>query len=314
MFATGTDRIVTDLLDDAYAALHAGTVALGIRNVVCTPLNVVQYGADAVERRIGVLYLDSRERGYLQTVGVLHALAVEAAVVIENARLYKEVVEKERAAQELRIAAEIQNALLPPPYFSGPSAELAAVTTPCRAVGGNLFDYVARPDGNLTFALCDVAGKGTSAALLTAVVQGLLAAEAETTDGPATVMSRVNKALCRRSIGSRFVTGFYAERAPNGPLTYCNAGHNAPFLVTAAGVHRLETGGSVMGLFDTAQFDTGREAVGTGDLLVVFSDGDDGLIAKDLRADLNHHLAQHRVDFSGHDRRARLQGGQFQFA
>jgi pSer/pThr/pTyr-binding forkhead associated (FHA) protein len=113
VFTTGTDRVVTDLLDDAHASLHAGTVALGIRHVVCTPLTVVQYGADAGARRIGVLYLDSRERGYLQTVGVLHALAAEAAVVIENARLYKEVIERERAAQELRIAAQIQQALLP---------------------------------------------------------------------------------------------------------------------------------------------------------------------------------------------------------
>lgn len=273
VFATGEDRIVTDLLDDAHASLHAGTVALGIRHVVCTPLNVVQYGADAVQRRIGVLYLDSRERGYLQTVGVLHALAAEASVVIENARLYKEVVERERAAQELRIAAEIQQALLPPPAFSGPAGELAAVSTPCRAVGGDLFDYVARPDGALVCAVCDVAGKGTSAALLTAVVQGLLAAEAESSDGSATVMSRVNRALCRRSIGSKFVTGFHAVRAPQGPLEYCNAGHNAPFLVTAAGVQRLDVGGPVMGLFETAAFDTGRADVAPGDVLVIFSDG-----------------------------------------
>lgn len=273
VFTTGTDRIVTDLLDDAHASLHAGTVALGIRHVVCTPLNVVQYGADAMERRIGVLYLDSRERGYLQTVGVLHALAAEAAVVIENARLYREVVERERATQELRIAAQIQQALLPPPHFSGPAGELAAVSTPCRAVGGDLFDYVGRPDGGLVVSVCDVAGKGTSAALLTAVVQGLLAAEAETNDGPATVMSRVNRALCRRSIGSKFVTGFYAARAPHGGLEFCNAGHNAPFLVTAGGVQRLETGGPVMGLFETAAFDTGVADVATGDVLVIFSDG-----------------------------------------
>ncbi len=273
VFATGTDRIVTDLLDDAHASLHAGTVALGIRHVVCTPLNVLQYGADVQERRIGVLYLDSRERGYLQTVAALHALAAEAAVVIENARLYKEVVERERAAQELRIAAQIQQSLLPPSKFAGASAELAAVSTPCRAVGGDLFDYVTRPDGTLTFAVCDVAGKGTSAALLTAVVQGLLAAEADSTDGPAAVMARVNRALCRRSIEARFVTGFYAAREPGGPLQYCNAGHNAPFLITESGASRLDIGGAVMGLFQTASFDTGTVEVSAGDVLVVFSDG-----------------------------------------
>ena len=274
VFATGTDRIVTDLLDGAHAPHHAGTVALGIRHVLCTPLNVVQYrGAGSDVRRIGVLYLDSRERGYLQQAGALHALAAEAAVVIENARLYQEVVEKERVAQELRIAAEMQQSLLPPAYHLAPQAELAAVTTPCRAVGGDLFDYVLRPNGELTFAVADVAGKGTSAALLTAVVQGLFAAEAEALDGPAVVVTRVNNALCRRAIASRFVTAFFGQLGPDGDLQYCNAGHNPPFLVTKTGLKRLEAGGTVMGLFDQGLYDTGREHVDPGDMLLLFSDG-----------------------------------------
>ena len=274
VFATGSDRIVTDLLDGAHAPHHAGTVALGIRHVLCTPLNVVQYrGAGSDVRRIGVLYLDSRERGYLQQAGALHALAAEAAVVIENARLYQEVVEKERVAQELRIAAEMQQSLLPPAYHLAPQAELAAVTTPCRAVGGDLFDYVLRSNGELTFAVADVAGKGTSAALLTAVVQGLFAAEAEALDGPAVVVTRVNNALCRRAIASRFVTAFFGQLGPGGDLQYCNAGHNPPFLVTKTGVKRLEAGGTVMGLFNQGLYDTGREHVDSGDMLLLFSDG-----------------------------------------
>jgi serine phosphatase RsbU (regulator of sigma subunit) len=282
VFATGTDRIVTDLLDGAHAPHHAGTVALGIRHVLCTPLNVVQYGPNVRGggapggndvRRLGVLYLDSRERGYLQQAGALHAMAAEAAIVIENARLYQEVVETERNAQELRIAAQMQQSLLPPAYHLAPVAELAAVTTPCRAVGGDLFDYVVRPDGQLTFAVADVAGKGTSAALLTAVVQGLFAGEAETEDGPATVVSRVNNALCRRALASRFVTAFYGQIAPDGALHYCNAGHNPPFLLRSDGVTRLEAGGTVMGLFDRVQYETGIDHVAAGDMVVLFSDG-----------------------------------------
>ena len=272
VFATGTERIVTDLLDDAHAAMHTGTVALGIRHVLCTPLEVMQYG-DGTVRRLGVLYLDSRERGYLQHAGTLQALAAEAAVVIENARLYREVVERERAAQELRIAAKIQRALLPPPYHRGQRVELAAAMTPCRDVGGDFFDYSEQPDGTFAFAVGDVAGKGTSAALLTAVVQGLLTAEANTADEPGRVLTRVNKAICRRAIESRFVTAFYGQLTGDGVLRYCNAGHNPPFLLTHEGVERLETGGLVLGLFDFAAFDTGETVVGSGDLLVLFSDG-----------------------------------------
>ncbi len=272
VYATGTDRIVTDLLDEMHAALHAGTVALGIRHVHCTPLRVVQYAAGG-ERRIGVLYLDSRERGYLQTVGAVHALAAEAAVVIENARLYQQVVEKERVAQELRIAAQIQQALLPPPYYADERVELAAMTTPCREVGGDLFDHFVRADQGLSFAVADVAGKSTSAALLTAVVQGLFAGEAETADNPGDVLTRINRALCRRAVLARFVTAFYAQLRPDGDLQYSNAGHNPPFLLSGDRVTRLEEGGTVLGLFATGSYDVGRAPFRTGDLLLLFSDG-----------------------------------------
>ena len=120
VFRTGEPRIVADLLDGELANVHMGTVALGIRNVLCVPLRLVRYldKAEAVgdERRIGVLYLDSREKGSLlssSTRAALETLATEAAVAIENARLYRETMEKARMEQEMRIAAEIQQALLP---------------------------------------------------------------------------------------------------------------------------------------------------------------------------------------------------------
>jgi serine phosphatase RsbU (regulator of sigma subunit)/pSer/pThr/pTyr-binding forkhead associated (FHA) protein len=277
VFATGVDRIVSNLMDDVNASNHGGTLALNIRQVLCTPLKVPLFGSElhsgSGERRIGVLYLDSREQGYMQTASVLHALAAEAAVVIENARLYQEAVHAERTAQELRIAAELQRTLLPADRFTSPAVELAASTTPCRAVGGDLFDYIPHEDGSLSFTVGDVAGKGTSAALLTAVVQGLLAAESVAADSPAQVCTRLNRALCRKSVASRFLTMFYGRIDRQRHLRYCNAGHNAPFLVTAGGTQRLDTGGTVIGLFDFSVYDTGEALVAPGDLLIVFSDG-----------------------------------------
>jgi serine phosphatase RsbU (regulator of sigma subunit) len=276
VFNTGVDRIVSDLLDDANASRHGGTLALGIRHVLCTPLKVAQFHGghgQAGEQRIGVLYLDSREKGYLQAAGVLHALAAEASVVIENARLYQEAITAERAAQELRIASDIQRALLPPDRFASVRVELAASTTPCRSVGGDLFDYIEQESGALAFTVADVAGKGTSAALLTAVVQGLLAGESNHVDQPAQVCTRLNRALCRRAVASRFVTVFYGQLGTDHTLKYCNAGHNAPFLVTSSDILRLDAGGTVVGLFDFSEYDSGEVPVAAGDLLVVFSDG-----------------------------------------
>jgi serine phosphatase RsbU (regulator of sigma subunit) len=273
VFATGEDRIVWDLLDDAHALVHMGTIQLGIRHVLCTPLRVMPFGSEGIERRLGVLYLDSRERGHLQHAEALHALAGEAAVVIENARLYREALERERAAEELRVAARIQQALLPGPRFSCAFAELAAHTTPCLDVGGDFFDYTQRANGDITFMVADVAGKGTSAALLTAVCQGLLDADTEAEDDPAQVLQRVNRGLCRRGIASRFVTAFFGQLSPSGALLYCNAGHNPPLLLSAGGLQHLNVGGPVLGVFDAFQFKVGCAQLDPGDTLVMFSDG-----------------------------------------
>ena len=138
VFETGQPRLIADLLDGELANVHMGTVALGIRHVLCVPLKVVRYvdeaeAAPADERRIGVLYLDSRERGTLlssTTRAALETLATEAALAIENARLYRSALEKAKLEQEIRIAAEIQQALLPKPRHEGGFFDAAGATHP----------------------------------------------------------------------------------------------------------------------------------------------------------------------------------------
>jgi len=284
VFRTGEPRLVADLLDGELANVHMGTVALGIRNVLCVPLKLVRYldkaeAADVErERRIGVLYLDSREKGVLMsssTRNALETLATEAAVAIENARLYRETMEKAKMEQEMKIAAEIQQALLPKTLRAGSFFTAAAASIPCRSIGGDFYDYVDLPAGSLGFALGDVAGKGPPAALLSAMMQGIFAAQAATSDSPSQTITRVNLALYRRGIESRFVTLMYGAIAPDGRLTYCNAGHNPPLIISSASlaVRRLECGGPIVGLFEGATFDEETIALSPGDWLIVFSDG-----------------------------------------
>ena len=280
VFKTGQEKIVADLLDGDLANVHMGTVALGIRHVLCTPLKLVRYLDKAdmpnVEKRIGVLYLDSRERGALLSRAAraaLETLATEAAVAIENARLYRETLEKARMEQELRIAAEIQQALLPEPRRKGPFFEAVGQSVPCRSIGGDFFDYVDLPNGAFGFAVGDVAGKGAPAALLTAVLQGVFASQASSGSSPSETLSRVNIALIRRAIESRFATALYAIIGSKGELSYCNAGHNPPMVFGRNGVERLEKGGLILGLFEHATFEEGSTTLEPGDLLVAFSDG-----------------------------------------
>ena len=174
VFATGELKIVADLLDGDLANVHLGTVALGIRHVACIPLRMVRYldRADmkADTRNIGVLYLDSREKGSLlapHTRTALDTLATEAGVAIENARLYRETLEKARIEHELKIAAEIQKALLPEGSHDGAFFESAGTSVQARSIGGDFFDMQDMPDGQFGFLVGDVAGKGPAAALLT---------------------------------------------------------------------------------------------------------------------------------------------------
>jgi sigma-B regulation protein RsbU (phosphoserine phosphatase) len=281
VFKTGEPKILADLLDGDLANVHMGTVALGIRNVQCVPLKLVRYvekaeAAIPEERRIGVLYLDSREKGSFlshSTRGALETLATEAAVAIENARLYRETMEKAKMEQEMRIAADIQQALLPKGGRVGAFFTLAAASLPCRSIGGDFYDYVDLPGGGFGFALGDVAGKGPPAALLSAMMQGIFAAQAAASDTPCQTIARVNLALYKRGIESRFVTLMYGSLEPDGRLTYCNAGHNPPLVVGKGGVRRLETGGPIVGLFEGATYEEETITLTPGEWLIVFSDG-----------------------------------------
>ena len=280
VFETGRDRIVADLRESDVARQHLGTVALGIRHVLCTPLRVVRYleqsSGDLEQRPIGVLYLDSREKGQLMSAAArtaLEAVAGEAASAIESARLYREATEKARMEREMLLAAEIQRALLPEAMQSGPHFDVAAASIPCRSIGGDFFDYFNFADGRFGFTLGDVAGKGPSAALLTAMIQGAFSAQVASTDSPAALLAHINRTLIRRAIQSRFVTVMYGVLGADGRLTYSNAGHNPPILIGRNGVRRFETGGLILGLFPHATYEEETVQLEDGDTLVVFSDG-----------------------------------------
>ena len=282
VFETGNARLIADLLDGDLANVHMGTVALGIRHVLCVPLNVVRYVDDATAvgpigaKRIGVLYLDSRERGALlatSTRGALETLAVEASLAIENARLYRSALEKAKLEQEIRIAAEIQQALLPKPRHGGRFFETAGTTIPCRSIGGDFFDVIDLAGDVLGFALGDVAGKGPPAALLSALVQGIIAGQTASAEGPSAILARVNAAMIRRAVAARYATMFYAELHADGRLVYGNAGHNPPIVVGPGGLRRLEAGGPPVGLFEDLSYESGEVQLLEGDRVIVFSDG-----------------------------------------
>ena len=279
-FRTGQTQIVHNLPDSPLAADHEGTVALGIRNVLCSPLRVVEYvDADATQeedRRIGVLYLDSRERTSFRSRSMqeaLETLAKEAAAAIENARLYREARKQAALEKDLQTAHAFQQALLPTHAPDLGFFEAAASMVPCRMIGGDFYEYISLPEGALGFTLGDVAGKGAPAGLLGARIQEIFFAQAPTLIEPAATIAAINATLVRRSLEARFVTMVYGILEPGGRLRYCNAGHNHPVLVTANGIRRLHTGGLIVGLFPEGEYEEEAVQLERGDLPVIFSDG-----------------------------------------
>ncbi len=279
VFATGEVKIVADLLDGDLANVHMGTVALGIRHVLCVPLRLVRYldRADLPSdtKTTGVLYLDSREKGSLlsaNTRSALDSMAIEAGVAIENARLYRQTLEQARTEHELKIAAEIQRALLPPGRHAGAYYQAMGTSLPSRLIGGDFFDFSERVDGAFGFAVGDVAGKGPAAALLTAKIQGLFSAQSDE-GSPAQTIRTVNRGLARRAVEAKYATVFHATLDPRGVLTYCNAGHNPPLLYGHGGLRRLESGGMPVGFFEHAPYSDEIQQLEAGDVLIVYSDG-----------------------------------------
>jgi phosphoserine phosphatase RsbU/P len=279
VFESGQSQFVSDLMDGKLAGTHEGTIAIGIRHVMCVPLQAASRsaGPGIAQRTIGVLYLDGRQRGTIDseaTRSSLEAFATQAAIAIESARLYAESAEKARIERDLRVAADIQRALLPETTFRTATSELAASSIPCRTVGGDFFDYLEMDDGRFGFTIGDVAGKGPPAALLAAAVQTNFVALAPISADPGDAVSRINKALLRRAVEARFATLFYGVADADGTLRFCNAGQEPPMLLRGTGdVEWLEAGGPPLGLLPIAVFESGEAKLLPGDMVVVYSDG-----------------------------------------
>lgn len=212
------------------------------------------------------------ERRVYDVGGFMVQLATDGSSV-EPAQLYRQTLARAQADQEMRMAAEIQQALMPQALRKGQHYEVAASSRPCRAIGGDFIDYFSLPDAAFGFVLGDVAGKGPASALLAAVLQGVFTANASRCGTPAMQMGEANDALVRRGIDARFATAVYAVLSADGRLTYCNGGHNPPLLIRESGVQRLETGGMVVGMFKDATFEEQTIQLERGDILVAFSDG-----------------------------------------
>jgi phosphoserine phosphatase RsbU/P len=179
-----------------------------------------------------------------------------------------------RKEVELKIARDVQEALFPRQLPTGSGLEFSAICIPSAGISGDYYDVLQLPDGRLLFAIADISGKGISAAILMANLQAVLRVLAASAPEPSEVCRRLNQHLHEVTDASKFATFFYAEWKPwERKLTYANAGHNAPLLLKDGYGQQLDQGGMPLGLFPSAEFRTGAVCLGSGDTLVLYSDG-----------------------------------------
>ena len=279
--------LINDIGQDGRFATGAGDL-FPVHSLLCVPM--VSKG-----KMTGLLAVFNKkaETGFsADDQRLLAIIASESAQVIENARLAEKEKALLRVQEELRLAYDIQNNLLPkePPRLAG--YDIAGKSVPAKEVGGDYFDFLAVEEKRLAFCLGDVSGKGLPAALLMANLQAAVRSQTMAGTSLTSCLERANSLLFRNTSAEKFATLFFGcLDAATDVLHYCNAGHNHPFLIgSGREPQRLSAGGLALGCFESFPFEESQVPLNPGDQLVVFSDGISEAVDND-----GEEFGEHRV-------------------
>ena len=209
---------------------------------------------------------------------LLTTLAAQAAPAIRVAQLVREqaaeAAERERLANELRVATLIQQQFLPRELPHLPEWQIAAFYGPARAVGGDFYDFVELSDGRIGIAVGDVTDKGVPAALVMARTHSILRAEASRLTSPGEILARANDLLVPEMPARMFVTCLFAVLdPPTGRIVIANAGHNLPFVRTGGELRELRATGMPLGLMPAMRYEEVEGTIDAGSNVLLYSDG-----------------------------------------
>ncbi len=267
------------------AELNVQSAQSVVRQLLRSSVVIPLYGASSrqtdssseSQRRdlLGAVYLDSKRTSTFSALDrqILDALGAQAGSILENARLIERERERQRFEQELNIAREIQQGLIPQGAQDYPHYSITGIHRPCNEVGGDYFDIFPLPDGRLAVLIADVAGKGLGAALVTTMLQGALSGMTLGVD-PVKVFNHLNQFLCARESVVRCATMFFALFGSDGAVEFVRAGHPAPLLLRRGKVCELYSEGSLpIGLSEEESYTSAALQLETGDTLLLYTDG-----------------------------------------
>jgi serine phosphatase RsbU (regulator of sigma subunit) len=203
------------------------------------------------------------------------ALSLAVAFVLVNLLVLLEVADRLSLKNDLEIARDIQSAMLPQAIFTDDCVEAYGLTRPANTVGGDFYDILPRPGCGIVVALGDVAGKGSPAALLMALLLAVFRTLLDEGLEGAALARRLNLQVARHAPASRFITLFFAAFDPgSGRLSYVNAGHMPAMVRRRSGIiERLSEGGVALGMFEGSTYEAHEEVLQPGEMLVLYSDG-----------------------------------------
>jgi len=282
---SNSEFLLTDTSQSLDLSGRQSIVAYDLRTVVCIPLRKLQVQATrdvqtaapsaAAAQAMGVLYVDSRFASRdISGVSheILHAIATEAASLIENARLVQAEEEARRYQQELSIAASIQQRLMQVKIPEVPFARMRPRNLQCKEIGGDFYDAVNTKEG-LAVVLADVSGKGVSAALMASSLQAMIYSHLIAGLSLTEVVLAVNRFFAEKMGGEKYATLLLVRLRRDGELEYVNCGHVPPLLVCGGEVIRPPHGNVPVGLLADASFESSTCQMKSGDRFILVTDG-----------------------------------------
>lgn len=261
------------LIDSEEIALHAN---VHVTSLLAAPIH-------SRERKYGLVVALNKEHGGRFDEAdkeTLESLNQFLSVAIENSRLLDEALQKQRMEQELSIARQVQETILPGKTFEHPGVDIGVVYASAREVGGDFYEVIPLPADQFVVILGDVSNKGVGSALVMSACAGIIKSLLRSDPGMAVaeLAGRLNDTLSEGIIKDRgmFATIWFGKfDMRNGTLTYCNGGH-VPALhykSSESTIEELATGGTIVGQFEGLRFKDERLSISPGDTITVFSDG-----------------------------------------
>lgn len=262
-------KIDTSLNREQVALLFPSLYAMGIEVIVPMQIQGKTKGLIILGRRINNIDYTDADIEFIFSVGSL------AIISMENRRLFREALEKQKMEEELDLAREIQRNLLPQKIPAYNNFDIAAVNVSSKQVGGDYYDIIELDENDCVVAIADVSGKGVPASLLMANMQAFLQVICRQNVSLDIATGLINDLISKNTADGKFITFFWGVLNDlDRTFEYVNAGHNPPLLIRNGKISKLEIGGMILGVMKTAiPYRSEKIQLIKDDVLVMFTDG-----------------------------------------